>query len=97
MTDWTSLLPAIVAAIVAVLTIYKGIRHVQCGKCCSVDLEPAEKTVDTNIGLIQNLVNRFTPRRTPKQGHAALANPATDLEQGHMASANPATDLAQGV
>jgi hypothetical protein len=83
MADWQSILPAIVAIIVAVLTIYKGVRHIQCGKCCSVDLEPVEKTqVDQSIGLIQSLVNKFTPRRTPK----TIAPPHNDLEMAGPSS-----------
>ena len=91
MTDWQSILPAIVAIIVAVLTIYKGVRHIQCGKCCSVDLEPVEKTqVDQSIGLIQNLVNRFTPRRTPKS-QGQLPPNQRDLEMAGPSSSPEAS------
>ena len=64
--DWVGILSAIGGIIIGLLTIYKGIRHIRCGKLCSVDLEPADAAATTaQIGVIKSLLNRFTPRRKP--------------------------------
>lgn len=89
MSDNTNLIISILVLVVIPI-LYKFIKSVKtCNSpCCSIELQQQETNIEPNneqVSLIRQLINKFTPRKTPRVIQTTTqveANKVDEMERG---------------